>query len=112
MKTYLLTLFNTISIDLYNLYIYTPAFILNYLYVIKLEFINFSINFSLYSLNNYYFILFYFIFIIIITNYIYKLSYNTICYINFDLIFDIYISLKQLKFFIILNHKLYKKNLN
>jgi len=108
MKTYFLTLFNTISIDLYNLYIYIPTFILNYLYVIKLEFINFSINFNFYSVNNYYFFIFYFIFIIITTNYIYKLSYNTICYVNFDLIFDIYISLKQLKFFIILNKFEYK----
>lgn len=103
MKTYFLTLFNTISIDLYNLYIYIPTFILNYLYILKLEFINFSINFNFYSLNNYYFFIFYLIFIIIITNYIYKFTYYTICYINFDLIFDIYISLKQLKFFITLN---------
>jgi hypothetical protein len=102
MKTYLLTLFNSILIDIDYIYnTYTPYFILKYLYILKLEFINLILtcNFS----THIFFFSMYLILIIILTNYIYKLWYNNICYINFDLIYDVYISLKQLKFFIISN---------
>jgi hypothetical protein len=101
MKTYFLILFNTIITDLNNLYNYLPVFILKYLYILKFKLIELSLNFNIFE--NYYFFSIYLLFIIISTNYIYKLVYTTICYLNFEFIFDIYISLKQLKFFVILN---------
>jgi len=101
MKDYFFTLFNTIIHDLNLLYNYIPNFILNYLYNLKFKFIEIILDFDL-SLN-YYFFFIYITFIYIVVNFLYKLVYATIFYLNFYLIFDIYISLKQLKSFIILN---------
>lgn len=106
MVNYFFTLYNTILIDLNNLYNYLPQNILNNIFNLKLEFINLILNFNFF--NNYLFFCIYLIFIIISTNYMYKGIYFTICYINFDLIYNIYIHCKQLKFFIILNK--YEKN--
>ena len=101
MKNYILSLYNTILIDLNNIYSHLPISILNTIHNFKIDFITLSLNFNLST--NYIYIFFYLIFIIISTNYIYKFTYLTICYINFDLIYNIYIHLKHLKSFIILN---------
>lgn len=98
MKSYLITLIQSINSDIILISHYIPNILIKYLFIFKQFFINFFIDFE-----NTYFILFNFFFILILIKFFYNIFYSSICYIGFELIPLFIIDLKQLKQYILLN---------
>jgi hypothetical protein len=98
MKLYIITLFQTINLDILSLSNYIPNIFIKYIFIFKNFFITMIIDFE-----NLYFFLFYIIFIFFITKVLYNVVYNTICYIGFEFFPFFIIDLKQLKQYVTLN---------
>lgn len=101
MKTYLFSLFNSINLDILTLSNYIPNIFIKYIFILKFYFIQLILNFNMFE--NFFFFILYVIFIGLITQLIYKLTYSSICYVGFELIPVIVIDLKQLKQYILIN---------
>lgn len=98
MKSYFITLCQSINSDFLLLSNYIPNIFIKYLFIFKHFFISMFIN-----LENIYFFSLNIIFIFIFIKIFYKIFYFTICYIGFELIPLAVIDLKQLKQYIAFN---------
>lgn len=98
MKSYLITLIQSINSDILLLSNYIPNILIKYLFIFKQIFINLLIDFE-----NIYFFFFNIIFIFILIKIFYNIFYFNICYIGFELIPLFIIDLKQLKQYILIN---------
>lgn len=98
MINYFINLFNYFISDISYFNNYLPPFFNNYIYIFKLEMIEFFLQFE-----NINFILFYSIFIVILNIYVYKLFYSIIYFFQFELISNIFQDLRQLKLYILYN---------